>query len=67
MKLHIIFLSVIWQTSRGKYQPNEAGNFFFLRALSICKYSCKFITDKLEITDDSFFEELIPTMSSLVK
>jgi hypothetical protein len=59
MKLHIIFLSVIWQTSRGKYQPNEAGNFF-LYALSICKYSYKFITNRLEITDDSFFDELIP-------
>jgi hypothetical protein len=43
----------------------------FLRALSIYKSSCKFIIDGLidrpEITNDSFFDELIRFMSSLVK
>jgi hypothetical protein len=35
MKLHTIFLLVIWQTSREKYRPNEAGNFFCALCMSV--------------------------------
>jgi hypothetical protein len=46
-------LLVIWKISRGKYRWNEADNCFW-HASSVYKSLSKFITDRPEITDESF-------------
>jgi hypothetical protein len=70
MKLYMIFLSLICYIHWWKYQWNKAVNFF-LRAFAISKSVGKIIIDGLidkpQVTNKSFPDRVLPSMSSSVK
>ena len=66
MELHTIFLSMIFYIHWWKYWWNEADKLF-LRVFAISKFISKIIPDKLQITDENFFNGLFLSISPSVK
>jgi len=53
----MVFLSITWKNSRGKYQQNEAGKFFwriFIVSKSIGNFTIDRVTDISKIIDGVF-------------
>jgi hypothetical protein len=63
MEVHTVFLFVICHIHRWKYWWNEAGNFVFWGTF----VGSKFITDRPQITDESFYDKVFSSVSLSVK
>ena len=63
MEVHTVFLFVICHIHRWKYWRNEAGNFVFWGTF----VGSKFITDRPQITDESFYDKVFSSVSLSVK